>query len=84
MLSAIFTPVLRKPNQSWLFEENPLGDILCTLAAEEYGPSLILPKGISDKDRDLALWAYEFGRIRGHRDGAETTQRKVRDAIGIR
>jgi hypothetical protein len=79
-----FAPALtgpRKPSQEWFFEDNKLTGINAAMRYKGAFGGLILPHGLSDEVRDLALWAFECGHTQGQHEGEESIQQKFRQLM---
>lgn len=79
-----FSALDRTPRQKWKFEDNKLTGVIAYTVNPMFPPSLILPYGLSDEQRDLILWAFETGLHQGDRLGRESMQRDFKRLLDIK
>lgn len=74
--------VTRKPRGEWFFEDNGITGIM---ASKYRGalPDVILPRGLTDEQRDLVMWAYETGHLHGQHAGRSTLQDEIKCALNL-
>jgi hypothetical protein len=83
MIPQIYLDGGRKPQKKWFFRENALGDVNATLDFEGGFNGIILPKNLPEEQRDLALWAYEWGQSWGASEARKEMQIEFKRLIGV-
>lgn len=73
----------RIPSAKWFFKDNLITGIIASKDYEGSYDGVILPYGLSEEQRDLMLWAYEYGFTHGHHDGVKTIQISFKRLMNI-
>lgn len=76
-------PLERKPKESWHFQDNLITGIFASQGYPGAHTGVILPYGLTDEQRDVILWTFEWGQHHGKREGTEDLQFKLKRLLNV-
>jgi hypothetical protein len=83
MFGIIPPPMEWKPRGKWFVEDNRLTGINADFDYEGSARGMIMPPDVSEREKELMLWAWEVGYSTGQYVGKQDLQRDIRRLIGI-
>lgn len=84
VVEQFMTGIQRKPSRKWVFRDNIITGICAFIDYESSSPEIILPHGLTEDQRDVILWAYEYGLAVGMSRGKCSAKESIRKALGIK
>lgn len=73
----------RKPKEKWFFQDNFITGVFASQGYEGSHTGLVLPHNLPEDQRDLMLWAFEWGQHDGRQEGAEKLRHDMKRLLQI-